>query len=192
MPRGKVRDPEKKEEKPVEKKEVKPKAVEKKREEVQRNLVRVAGTDLDADKPVFAAIARIKGISHTMSMAVCKVSEVDPFQSLGKLGEKEITAIEAVIKDPASFGLPRWMLNRRSDPETGKDSHVSGADVKVTMQFDIKRMVDKKSYKGVRHMLGLTVRGQRTKSSFRKGGSVGVVRKSALQQRQPKPSGEKK
>jgi len=55
--------------------------------------------------------------------------------------------------------------------------HMSGVDMKVSEKFDIKAMIDKKSYKGVRHMLGLPVRGQRTKSSFRKGKTVGVVRK---------------
>ena len=55
--------------------------------------------------------------------------------------------------------------------------HLSGTVVKVSEKFDIKAMIDKKSYKGVRHMLGLPARGQRTKSSFRKGKTVGVVRK---------------
>jgi small subunit ribosomal protein S13 len=63
--------------------------------------------------------------------------------------------------------------------ESGIDMHMSGSDVDVTRKFDVQRMVDKKTYKGVRHMLGLPVRGQRTKSSFRKGRTVGVVRKAA-------------
>ena len=67
--------------------------------------------------------------------------------------------------------------------QCGKDAHLSGTDVKVAEKFDIKAMIDKKSYRGVRHMLGLPVRGQRTKSSFRKGKTVGVVRKKALAQK---------
>ena len=56
--------------------------------------------------------------------------------------------------------------------------HVSSHDVDVTRKFDVQRMIDKKTYKGVRHMLGLPVRGQRTRSSFRRGRTVGVIRKS--------------
>jgi len=69
-------------------------------------------------------------------------------------------------------------VNRRKDLESGTDIHLSGQDVDIGRRFDIQRLVDAKTYKGVRHMLGLPVRGQRTRSSFRKGRVVGVVRKS--------------
>jgi len=49
----------------------------------------------------------------------------------------------------------------------------------MSLREDLNRMKKMKSYKGVRHQLGLPVRGQRTKSSFRKGTSLGVQRKKA-------------
>jgi len=63
------------------------------------------------------------------------------------------------------------------DLETGEDLHLVGPDLKFTREQDVKMMIKIKSYRGVRHMFGLPVRGQRTKSSFRKGRTVGVVRK---------------
>ena len=59
------------------------------------------------------------------------------------------------------------MKNRRLDIETGKTSHLYGADLEITKEFDIKRLKKIKSYKGIRHSFRLPVRGQRTKSHFR-------------------------
>ena len=78
------------------------------------------------------------------------------------------------------------MMNRRKDLETGQDMHIITTDWDLTIDNDIKKMKKIRSYKGVRHMIGQPVRGQRTKSNFRKNKgklSLGVVRKSA-----PKPS----
>jgi len=143
-----------------------------------RVLVRVLGTDLNGEKAVGHAILRIKGVSHTFAKAVCKAAKIDPKKKLGSFTESEIASLENAIKDPLKLNIPVWILNRRKDIESGKDMHMSSSDVDVAMKFDIQRMVDKKSYKGIRHMLGLPVRGQRTRSSFRRGRTVGVVRKS--------------
>ena len=71
------------------------------------------------------------------------------------------------------------MKNRRSDPETGVTSHLYGSDLDMKKEFDIKRMKKIKSYKGIRHTMKLPVRGQRTRSHFRKGGkAVGVMKKA--------------
>lgn len=169
-----VKDPEKKKgKKEVEekKKKARPRGKE------LRVVVRLVNTDLDGEKKVFYALRKIKGISYTMAKAICNVAGIDPDKKLGSLDEKALEKLKEVIKDPAKHGVPTWILNRRKDMESGSDVHVSGVDVKVSEKFDIKAMIDKKSYKGVRHMLGLPVRGQRTKSSFRKGKTVGVVRK---------------
>ena len=66
------------------------------------------------------------------------------------------------------------MLNRRKDIETGEDKHLLGSDLKLRKEFDLKRMKNIRSYKGVRHALGLPVRGQSTRSHFHKGKSLGV------------------
>jgi len=72
------------------------------------------------------------------------------------------------------------MLNRRKDYEDGTDKHIILGDLKFTKDNDIKRMKKIKSNKGYRHAWGLPVRGQRTKSNFRKnkGKVTGVKKKS--------------
>lgn len=166
---------------PEEKEKTKEKEVKSAKAERQKELklvVRIAGTDLDGEKPLVRALKKIQGISHAMSKAVCLVSGFDPNVKLGSLGEKDIEKLEEVIKDPVKFGIPISMINRRKDATTGKDLHLTGVDLDVQRRFDIKKMIDMKTYKGVRHMYGLPVRGQRTRSSFRKGKVVGVMRKT--------------
>lgn len=175
----KVKDPDKKKKgEKKEEKESKPKPkIIPKREERARSLIRISGTDLDGEKKLVIGLTKIKGVNHTLGLAICRVTKIDPNKKLKDLADKEITSIEGVIKDPIGAGIPVRMVNRRRDIETGKDMHISSQDVKVSERFDIKRLIDKRSYKGVRHMLGLPVRGQRTKSSFRKGKTMGVVRR---------------
>jgi len=143
-----------------------------------RMVIRVLGTDLDGEKDVVHAILKIKGVSHAFANAICVAAKIDPHKKLGSFTESEIAKLEKAIKEPLEAGVPAWIVNRRKDIESGKDLHVSSSDVDVTRKFDVQRMIDKKTYKGVRHMLGLPVRGQRTRSSFRGGRTVGVIRKS--------------
>jgi len=157
-------------------KPAKEKHIEKKKE--MKAIVRVINTDIDGDMPLIRALRGIKGISHAFANAVCITSGYNPKAKLGSLKEPDIVKVEDIIKNPAKFGIPSWLVNRRKDLESGTDIHLSGQDVDIGRRFDIQRLVDAKTYKGVRHMLGLPVRGQRTRSSFRKGRVVGVVRKS--------------
>lgn len=159
------------------KKLAKPTKIEKPKAEI-KTIVRVANTDLDGEKPIIRAIRGIKGISYTMSRAICSVSGFDPKMKLGSLSESEIEKLEQVIMDPIKFGIPSYLVNRRKDFETGEDIHLTGSDVDVVRRFDVQRLIDMKTYKGWRHMLGQPVRGQRTRSHFRGGKIVGVMRKA--------------
>ena len=98
---------------------------------------------------------------------------------MGSLSDLEIKEVEEKIKE-LSQSLPKWMRNRKKDYITGKDLHLIGTDLDLSQKEDIKREKIIKSYRGVRHSAGLPVRGQRTRTSFRKGATVGVVRKKAL------------
>ena len=93
--------------------------------------------------------------------------------------EEEIDKLEDAIKNPSKNNIPSWLLNRRADPETNEDKHVITSDLRLQTEFDIKRLKKIKSYKGLRHAVGLPVRGQKTKSNFRKnkGKAMGVKRK---------------
>jgi small subunit ribosomal protein S13 len=177
---GKKKPVEEGAEKKVEKKPEK-KAEKRPDKAVQlREIVRVATTDLDGSKPIGLAITKIKGISYAMSKAICNSAGIDPRKNLGSFTPDELSKIEKIIKSPKDFGIPIWLCNRRNDLKTGEDMHLSGADLIVAHKFDIQGQIDIKSHKGIRHMLGLPVRGQRTRSNFRKGRSMGVVRKAAV------------
>ncbi|MEM4336941.1 MAG: 30S ribosomal protein S13, partial [Candidatus Woesearchaeota archaeon] len=141
-------------------------------------IVRIANTDLDGNKPIVHALRKIKGISFMFANAVCKLSGVDTHQKTGYLTEDKINLIEDIIKNPIKHKAPSWVANRRRDPDDGLDKHLTGADLKFVQESDIRLMKKIRCYKGIRHSLGLPVRGQRTKSNFRKnkGKVMGVAR----------------
>jgi len=143
-----------------------------------RHIVRIANTDLDGRKKIGNALRKIRGIHFMFANAVCKVSGIDPNIPSGNLSEAEVRKIDEIMKNPQNYGIPEWMFNRRKDYETGGDIHLTSSDVKIIQENDVKRMRMIKAYKGVRSAFGLTVRGQRTRSNFRKnkGKVVGVIK----------------
>jgi len=142
-----------------------------------RYIVRVAGTDVDGTKKLPYGLLKIRGISSRIADAVVKVAGFDPEVRAGNLTDVEIRKLEAIIKEPSRRGVPAWLLNRRKDLETGKDVHLTGSDLALRKREDITLMTDTRSWKGVRHSLGLKVRGQKTRTTGKKGRVVGVTRK---------------
>ena len=144
-----------------------------------KHLVRIANTDLDGSKALYHALTKIKGIGHMYSNFVVTAANVERTKKIGILSDVELKRIEDVIKSPLPYNPPAWMLNRRKDFETGKDIHLIGSELDFVKDNDIKMMKKIKSYKGVRHILGLPVRGQRTRSNSRKnkGKVMGVKRR---------------
>jgi len=129
------------------------------------SLVRVLGKDIRGDKQLFAGLTQIKGISWSFSNAMCRVLKLDEKKKIQDLTEEEMKKIEAFVKDPQ---IPGFLKNRQNDFEDGEDKHLTGADLKLRGEFDVKRLKKIKSYKGVRHSANLPVRGQKTRSNFRK------------------------
>jgi len=150
-----------------------------------KKIVRLAATDLDGDKSVERAIKGIRGIGFLMANAIVNVTGLQG-KKLGDLSPDERKKLEEVIETPEKFGIPAWILNSRKD-KTGGDKHYVGTKLDFKVRDDIDFMKKIRSYKGVRHQMGLPVRGQRTRGSFRKGTKVGVVKKKEL----PARAGEK-
>ncbi len=145
-----------------------------------KHLVRIANTDLDGKKTIGFALANIKGVGIPLAHAACRVAKIDVQKKSGSLSETEVKRIEEIVRDPVKAGIPAWLMNRRFDYETGQTRHLLSADLQFAVENDIKIMKKIKSYKGVRHILGQPVRGQRTRSNFRKNkGKVLGVRRSA-------------
>lgn len=146
-------------------------------EEDFKHMVRIARKDVNGNKPVAHAIADIKGVGIALSGAIISQMGLDLDQKIGYLPDDTINKIEDVIRDPKKVNVPEWMLNRRNDYETGKTEHLIESDLIMRLRDDLNRMKKIRSYKGRRHEVGLPVRGQRTKATFRKGSSVGVSRR---------------
>ena len=71
------------------------------------------------------------------------------------------------------------MINRKNDYETGEDKHLLAGTLNFVQDNDLKRLKKIKTLRGIRHQRKLPVRGQRTRSNFRKGKGkvVGVKKK---------------
>jgi len=173
----KVRDPYKGKKGAFKKpKKERPKRIKKAIEGV-RGIVRVAEKDLDGQKKVRISLLGVKGVGKTLAWAIPIATGIDTEIMLGKLSDEEVKKLEDAVRDPEKYGIPTYMVNRRLDPETGENQHIVSSKLILTRKLDIDRMKKIRSYKGIRHEIGLPVRGQRTKSSFRKGTIVGVSRK---------------
>src|SRR3989338_5579270 len=150
-------------------------------------FIRIANTDLDGNRTIGQALTKIKGISFMFSNAICRTAAIDITKKTGYLDDGEVSRIDDIIKEPSKFNIPSWLFNRKKDPEDNADKHIIGSNLTFTQDNDIKMMKKIKSYKGIRHMVGLPVRGQRTRSNFRrnKGKVMGVKRKDTS-----KPAGK--
>jgi small subunit ribosomal protein S13 len=139
-----------------------------------RHILRIAGKDIDGSKKIIIAISQIKGIGYNLSQVILQSLNINSNMRIGFLTEKEVSDIEAAIKNPSSMGVPNWYLNRRKDSDTGSDKHLLTSDLDLTISNDIEREKTVYSWRGYRHMFGLRVRGQCTRTTGRKGGAVGV------------------
>jgi small subunit ribosomal protein S13 len=145
-----------------------------------RQIVRISGRDLDGTKKVIPAVAEIKGVGDSLANAMAASLKIDPKSRLGQLSDKQLQQIESSLKDISALNLPPWMLNRRKDVDSGANIHKFSSDLDLMIKTDIDREKNLLSWRGVRHSLGLKVRGQRTRTTGRKGRTVGV-KKSAVQ-----------
>ncbi|MFQ5975190.1 MAG: 30S ribosomal protein S13 [Candidatus Hydrothermarchaeales archaeon] len=151
-------------------------------EEDFKYLVRVAGNDLDGNKKAMYGITKIDGIGNRVGRIACELAGIDPKKKVGYLSDKEVEKLEKVVENFSQQGVPSWLLNRRKDYHTGKDLHLITSDLIMGLRDDLNLLKKIRSYRGIRHERGLPVRGQRTKSCFRGGATVGVSRKKVVAQ----------
>jgi len=106
---------------------------------------RIAGVDLNNKKRVEIALTAIYGIGLTSAQKILAKTGVDPDTKVQDLTESEVRSLRETIEE---------------------DFKVEGA-LRQEIQFNIKRLMDLGSYKGLRHRRGLPVRGQRTHTNAR-------------------------
>ncbi len=147
------------------------------------SIVRIAGKDINGNYRIEKALNQVKGIGHNLSHAIAIAAHakfgIDPNSSIGSISEESIANLEKVISNPSNFGVPKYLLNRRKDAETGQDMHLVGSDLTIKVRYDIDNDIKLQTWRGFRHQFGQKVRGQRTRSTGRTGVTVGVTKKAA-------------
>jgi len=126
-------------------------------------LARIAGVDLPKNKRIEIALTYIYGIGLSSSLKILKEANVDPSIKVKDLKDEDVEKIRKIIE---------------------KDYKVEGI-LKSEVAENIKRLKEIQCYRGIRHIKGLPVRGQRTRTNARtrKGPSKGSV---ALKKKAPK------
>lgn len=145
--------------------------------EEEETLVRIFGYDIPGNRNLYTGLTKIKGISWSVANAVCVQLGLNKGDKISSLNKSSIAAIERALSGSGK-SLPEFLKNRQKDLDSGEGRHLLASDLDMQHEFDIKRLKKMKSYKGIRHSLGQPVRGQRTRSHFRRrGASVGVKKR---------------
>ena len=146
-----------------------------------RGIIRIVGKDINGHWRLEKALQRVRGVGSNLADTISQIAfrdlKIDPSERVGNLTEQQVDQIEEIVQHPEKHGVPIWALNRRKDPSTGIGKHLVMADLDFNKRLDIEAEKTIRSYRGVRHAAGLTVRGQRTRTAGRTGMTLGVVKK---------------
>lgn len=107
--------------------------------------MRIAGINIAPNKSIWIALTGIYGIGRKTSISILKQANVDPAKKTEELTSSDVEKIRAIIEN-------RYKVE---------------GDLKVKNLQDIKRLKEIGSFRGLRHIRGLPVRGQRTKTNAR-------------------------
>ncbi|WP_448374977.1 30S ribosomal protein S13 [Fervidobacterium sp.] len=108
-------------------------------------MARIVGVEIPSNKKVHIALRYLYGIGPTRALEICNGTGVDPDKRVKELTEDEISKIATFIQ---------------------QNYKVEG-ELRTEVMRNIKRLIDIGCYRGLRHKLGLPVRGQRTRSNSR-------------------------
>jgi len=108
-------------------------------------MARIAGVDIPKDKRIEVALTYLYGIGPMLSKKILEQTDINPDTRVRDLTDDEINRIREIID---------------------KGYKVEG-DLRKEVNFNIKRLIEIGSYRGLRHRRGLPVRGQRTKTNAR-------------------------
>ncbi len=124
-------------------------------------MVRVLGNNLPDNKSIEYSLTLLYGIGFSLSKKILELAHVEPNKKTGQLTEEELKRILAIIDK----------------------SYAVEGDLKEQINGNIQRLKEIGSYRGMRHVRGLPVRGQRTRSNARtkrgKRKTVGALKKEA-------------
>jgi len=108
-------------------------------------MPRVAGIDIPVNKQAWVSLQYLYGIGPSLSYKILDKAKIAPDTKVKDLTEEEVNKIREIID---------------------KQYRVEG-ELRKEINFNIKRLIEIGSYRGLRHRHGLPVRGQRTRTNAR-------------------------
>eukprot|EP00128_Syssomonas_multiformis_P013098 Colp12_sorted_trinity150504_noHs@29034 len=142
-----------------------------------QHILRIMNTNVDGKQKIMFALTKIKGVGRRYSNVVCKKADVDLNKRAGELSEEEIERIVTIMQNPRQYKIPDYFLNRQKDIKDGKYTQVLANALDNKLREDLERLKKIRAHRGLRHYWNLRVRGQHTKTTGRKGRTVGVSKK---------------
>ncbi|CAL9104039.1 unnamed protein product [Musa textilis] len=143
-----------------------------------QHILRVLNTNVDGKQKIMFALTSIKGVGRRFANIVCKKADVDMNKRLaGELSAAELENLMTVVANPRQFKIPDWFLNRKKDYKDGRYSQIVSNSLDMKLRDDLERLKKIRNHRGLRHFWGLRVRGQHTKTTGRRGKTVGVSKK---------------
>ena len=108
-------------------------------------MPRLLGVDIPNDKPTYISLTYLYGVGEKTARDLCHKAGVEPQRRARELADDELSRLAALLE---------------------RDYVVEGPLRRQTQQ-NVNRLRDIKCYRGIRHRLGLPVRGQRTRTNAR-------------------------
>ena len=108
-------------------------------------MPRVAGVDIPVNKQAWVSLQYIYGIGRAQSLKILGQAGITPDVRVKDLTEEEVNKLREIID---------------------KQYRVEG-ELRKEVNFNIKRLIEIGSYRGLRHRHGLPVRGQRSRTNAR-------------------------
>lgn len=108
-------------------------------------MARIAGTNIPEKKRILYALPYVYGIGRPLAAKILDEAKVDKNKISGTLNAEEIRRIASIIES----------------------RHIVEGELRRQIAANIKRLREIKSYRGIRHIKGLPVRGQRTRTNSR-------------------------
>jgi len=122
-------------------------------------MARIAGIEVENEKRLWVALLGIYGIGETSAKEMCKKTKIDENTKIKDLTEVQLDIIRKYIEE----------------------NFVVEGELRQNIFRDVKRLKDIRCYRGIRHKLGLPVRGQRTRHNARtrkgRGRAVGGLKR---------------
>jgi len=137
-------------------------------------ILRVLNTNVAGTRKVMYALRQIRGIGPRFANLICKKADVDLNKRSGELTEEEVEAIKTIIANPLQFNIPEWFLNNQKDHKDGKFTQVVSNNLDTKLRDNFERMKKIRLHRGLRHYWQIRVRGQHTKTTGRRGKTVGL------------------